>query len=92
MRTELAKPEDAQFIKDRVAEVKAQHLVDLQRLYDAQAGDYIDVALDKYYSKDELIKGSDPDQAYSQLEVSILGRHYGRIFATISTSKYTTAR
>ncbi|TFK75576.1 hypothetical protein BDN72DRAFT_757345 [Pluteus cervinus] len=88
MRAEVAKPEDAQFIKDRLAEVKAQHLVDLRRLYDAQAGDYIDDALDKYYSKDDMIKvmeGSDP--TYSQPEQM----YNCKIRASISQHAWTDA-
>ncbi|GLB43315.1 hypothetical protein LshimejAT787_1302160 [Lyophyllum shimeji] len=53
MEKEL-EPDTAARIKERITDLEKQHLSDLQRLYLWHAEEYLDEALDRYLSKDDL--------------------------------------
>ncbi|KAF8074644.1 hypothetical protein FPV67DRAFT_1474339 [Lyophyllum atratum] len=73
MEEEL-KPDTTSTLKQRIAELQKQHLSDLQRLYAWHAEEYLDQALDRYLSKDDLqylAEGEDDPmlkQGYAQLD------------------------
>lgn len=77
MKDELEKPDDLSNLKERMNELKQQHLDDLQRMYASHAEDYFDDAMDRYLAKDDLqylVQGENNPVAiasYAKLDVSI---------------------
>jgi len=74
------KPTELEIVTQRINELRKQHLDDLDRLYESQAQDYLQEAMDKYLSKDDsqfLVKGENNLTAklsYAKLDVRGLSK------------------
>ncbi|KAG5727788.1 hypothetical protein E4T56_gene4035 [Termitomyces sp. T112] len=71
MREEL-KPDTPETIKKRIADLRAQHLSDLQRMYLWHAEEYLDDALDMYRCFDETYSQNDEISKEDKDEISTI--------------------
>lgn len=71
MQEELSVPETSVGVKEKIEELKARHVTEMQHLHDILAEEYLAERVDTYLSKDDAIN-------VEEIEVSCL--HYSKFF------------